>query len=433
MHPLAQAMFDGERPDIDQIVAAWSGIVPLLAELADTPQDPEWHAEGSVHIHTGMVLEQLAGIIDRSEMLQEDARAEDRLTLLLAAVFHDIGKPLTTRTREIGGRERVVSPRHAERGRSAIALRLPALELPPSVESQVLALVGHHHDPRKLVRDIDKHPNPDAAFKRLGAMVRPDVVVWLEQADLRGRIGPGLGKELEVLELFRVGCEQAEVWPGVEDDKPGSAFWLDEWAERITAAFPDLDEHHRALLLGRGCRDFWADRCRSIEEVLARVYRFAAPDTAELILPVGPSGAGKSSWIRREHPDAVVISMDQIRVRLTGKRDDQSRNGEVFQLAKEELKQALRPRARGAADAPRTIIWDATSLLRSQRARLIRIAQDYGALVSIAAFRTTVPALHAANKKREHPIPDAALDQQIAALEWPFPDEADVVRVCGAN
>jgi len=122
--------------------------------------------------------------------------------------------------------------------------------------------------------------------------------------------------------------------------------------------------------------------------------------------------------------------MDEIRLQLTGKRDDQSRNGEVFQQAKEELKQALRPPRPGAkTPAPRTVIWDATSLLRSQRQRLIRIAEDYSALVSIAAFRSTVSALRVTNKKRTEPIPADKLRGQIESLEWPFSDEADAVRV----
>lgn len=435
MHPLAQAMQDGERPDIDHIVRAWSGFVPLLAELADTPQDAEWHAEGSVHVHTGMVFEQAAAIVDASAFLQSEAGAADRLTLLLAAVFHDIGKPLTTRTRDIAGRERVISPRHAVRGRSAIALRLPELDLPRPVEAQVLALVGLHHDPRIMVNDAAnrKLHNPDAAFKRIASMVRPDLLVLLEQADLKGRIGPGLKTQLEVLDLFRIGCEQAEVWP----DEPGSDLnWRDEWAERIAAQFPQLAADRRELLLGRGCRDLWAGRCRSIEEVLARVHRFSTPNTAELILTVGPSGSGKSSWIRREHPEATVISMDEIRLQLTGKRDDQSRNGEVFQQAKAELKQALRPlrlphpsAKAHTSDSPRTVIWDATSLLRSQRERLVRIGEDYHALVSIAAFRNTVSALRATNKKRCDPILDDALERQFESLEWPFTDEADAVRI----
>ena len=67
-------------------------VAPELIPLADTPQEPDWHPEGDVWVHTLQV-------IDEAAVLIEDLREADpprALTVMLAALCHDLGKPATT-------------------------------------------------------------------------------------------------------------------------------------------------------------------------------------------------------------------------------------------------------------------------------------------------------------------------------------------------
>ena len=64
---------------------------PWLHDLADTPQDPHYHAEGDVLIHTRMVAEALVTLPDW-QALTPPARA----VLFAAAVLHDVAKPICT-------------------------------------------------------------------------------------------------------------------------------------------------------------------------------------------------------------------------------------------------------------------------------------------------------------------------------------------------
>jgi response regulator RpfG family c-di-GMP phosphodiesterase len=84
--------------------------LPWLNQLETTPQDPEWHSEGNVAIHTDMVIKQVV----------REAGSEDEMLVVLthAAAFHDIGKVISTREVEIDDRIRIVSPRHAQLGRT---------------------------------------------------------------------------------------------------------------------------------------------------------------------------------------------------------------------------------------------------------------------------------------------------------------------------
>ena len=53
------------------------------------PQDPEWHPEGEVFTHTMLVL-------DRAHELIDDLPYAKQVTVMLAALAHDFGKPATT-------------------------------------------------------------------------------------------------------------------------------------------------------------------------------------------------------------------------------------------------------------------------------------------------------------------------------------------------
>ena len=199
MRPFLHQIQVGARPDFPAFVEALGDVLPLLSELSRTPQDPEWHGEGDVATHTGLVLEEAYGLADR-----EALGPDDRLVLVLAAALHDLGKALTTRRAEdASGQERIISPRHADRGRSYLAYRLPELGLPYPVTQAVMALVGHHHD---LGRTLTT--GSERAYRRLAQQVNLPLLYLLEVADTRGRLAPDRESKLEDLDLFRLGAEE---------------------------------------------------------------------------------------------------------------------------------------------------------------------------------------------------------------------------------
>ncbi len=406
MDKLCQALIGTQPPDFAALVAGWSRALPLLSELASTPQDAEWHGEGDVATHCEMVLQEARNIA-----AVENLSPEDTLALLMAAVLHDIGKVRTTKAREINGRQRIVSLRHAEVGRSWLALRVPELGLAQHIESRVLALTGFHHQPRRLVQD-DAAPS---AWRRLARQCPVRLVYYLEHADLRGRICPDLPEQLEIMELFRLRCEELGLW---QDGDP----WKD-WASAIESVFAMRSAAFRRHALHAGIRDAEQGLINCVEEAIARAHCLRDP-APELTVLCGPSGSGKSHWIATHRADAHVVSLDELRVQIAGKRSDQTMNGQVLQAARERLKAALR---RGGS-----IVWDATSLRAEMRGWVLQLGFDYGAHVTLVAMQTPVSALHSRNRKREHPIPAAVLERQIDTLEWPIACEAHEVVIVRA-
>lgn len=399
IHPLIKAIQSGARPQLNDFIEAFGTLFPLLLELKHTQQDPEWHAEGNVHTHTQMVLEQIYTILEQNPHFSE----EEKLILILSAVFHDIAKPVTTKTRIIRGKERITSPRHADEGRSYIAYKLLDLGLNPKTARTIMAVVGHHHDPKQLVmKDA-----PTSHYKRLARLAPLHLLYWLEQADMRGRIGNDLEEQLDILEMFKLISQEEKLWRTVDP--------YENWKSFFKQELQNLNQDTQNLITQNAIRDYEAEHIYTPHEAIARSYDYRNA-YANLIITCGPSGSGKTSWIQQSHPNHTLISLDQLREDLTGKRENQSKNGQVMQTAKEQLKDALRKH--------QNVIWDATSLMNTHRSAITQLGFNYNANVTLAVFHKAQSTIETQNQNRQHPIPTNILSKQLRNLNFPYQDEA---------
>ena len=65
-------------------------LFPEMTAMVGVPQEPEWHPEGNVDIHTLLVVDEARKLID-------DLSYSKQVTVMLAALCHDFGKPATTK------------------------------------------------------------------------------------------------------------------------------------------------------------------------------------------------------------------------------------------------------------------------------------------------------------------------------------------------
>lgn len=112
---------------------------PELEALIDVPQDPAWHPEGDVWVHTLMAL-------DRAARLREAENGEDE-AMMFAVLCHDFGKPDVTS--EIDGRIR--SRAHDQSGIAPTRSFLERLRASAELTQKTVALVEHHLVPAQLV------------------------------------------------------------------------------------------------------------------------------------------------------------------------------------------------------------------------------------------------------------------------------------------
>ena len=177
-------LLQAERPSIGFVLARELGVIhqllPEMEPLYDCPQDPEWHPEGDVWVHTLMV-------IDKARQLNGDLDRVRLATVMLGAVCHDLGKPATTAL--IDGRVR--SPNHEALGVEPTTKILDRLNVHTldnfDVRTQVLGLVTEHLRPSAFHKAKDTVT--DGAFRRLALKVDLELLVRFARADCHGRAG----------------------------------------------------------------------------------------------------------------------------------------------------------------------------------------------------------------------------------------------------
>ena len=159
-------------------LGALDQLLPEIKALVDVPQDPEWHPEGDVFVHTRLVIDGARALID-------DLPYAKQIAVMLAALAHDFGKPATTefvdgRLRSRGHEEAGVAPAEAFLNR----LNIHTLD-GYDVRAQVIALVREHLKPGEFFKKREEVG--DGAFRRLSRKCELDLLYRVARADSLGR------------------------------------------------------------------------------------------------------------------------------------------------------------------------------------------------------------------------------------------------------
>lgn len=154
------------------VACGWIQHFPELAALIGCPQDPEWHPEGDVFVHTAHVMDAFA-----RERIGEEW--ED-LVVGFACLCHDLGKSTTTAFTD--GRWR--SPGHEEAGVEPTRRLLGRMTTQSRLIDEILPHVREHLRPIMLYKE---QASP-AAIRRLARRTgRLDRLVRVCRADHGGR------------------------------------------------------------------------------------------------------------------------------------------------------------------------------------------------------------------------------------------------------
>jgi len=179
---IEKLLLQARRPSIGLALAMELGIVaalfPELQALAGCPQEPEWHPEGDVWVHTLQVVDEARTRID-------DLPRPQQITVMLGAVAHDLGKPPTTAF--IDGRIR--SMNHEELGVAPATALLDRLNVHTidgyDVRRQVLGITAQHLKPGAWYKVRDEVG--DGAFRRLAQKVDLELLARVAKSDCEGR------------------------------------------------------------------------------------------------------------------------------------------------------------------------------------------------------------------------------------------------------
>jgi tRNA nucleotidyltransferase (CCA-adding enzyme) len=177
-------LLQAARPSMGLQLALELGVIhrlfPELEALVGCEQEPEWHPEGDVWVHTLLVVDQARQRID-------DLARPRQVVVMLGALCHDLGKPSTTAF--LDGRIRSMD--HEQAGVAPAAAVLDRLNVNSidgyDVRHEVLGIVAHHLKPG-MFRQAPT-PVSDGAFRRLSQKVDLELLARVAKSDCLGRGG----------------------------------------------------------------------------------------------------------------------------------------------------------------------------------------------------------------------------------------------------
>ena len=210
---------------------------PELEAIISVPQDPKWHPEGDVWVHTMMCVDAMANICRSGCPLPDNEK--QRLKYMFAILCHDFGKATAT-TIEEDGRIRAIG--HEYEGIEPAKSFMYRLTNEHDFIESILPLVEHHLKPSQFYAAKSKNK----AVRKLATKVNIEELVIIAKADFLGRTTP------ESLE---------------GDYKAGE--WLLEKAKDLKVQNKPLNN----LLQGRDLIDLGLEPSPEFKMILDEVYR----------------------------------------------------------------------------------------------------------------------------------------------------------------
>ena len=360
-------------PTLPDLKIDWVAILaqfPCLQPLANCEQNPIYHAEGNVWIHTQLVCEALVSLSTWQAL-----NARDRSILFAAALFHDIAKPAATQVAEDGN---IAAKGHVNLGARMVRQILQDLHTPFAIREAIVAIVRYESLPLWF---WDK-PHPLRSIIKASQLVRCDWLALMAEADVKGRICADRDKLLDTIEFFREFCQEHNCFD---------------------RAYPFASAHSRFIYFHKEDGD--------------PAYAAFDDTRLEVILMCGLPGTGKDYWIDRHHPDLPVVSLDKLRIEMGISPSDEQ--GAIVN--------AGRDLAKGYLQSETPFIWNATNIVKPIRSGLIRLFAGDRARIRIVYLEVPIDRVLRQNRDRKAQVPTAVIHRYRDRLEIPDLTEAHQV------
>jgi tRNA nucleotidyltransferase (CCA-adding enzyme) len=195
---LKKLFLKSSKPSIGFELLKGLGILkyfPELKALIGCEQEPEYHPEGDVWIHTLMCLDEMVKLKTGDEYKD--------LVLFFAILCHDFGKPLCIKVID----DKITSHKHESLGIEPTISFLEKLTNDKKLIADVLPLVKNHLTPFQLYL----HNSSDKAVKRLALKVDIEMLCLVCLADCLGRTIEDKCKCHEAISWLKNRASQLEV------------------------------------------------------------------------------------------------------------------------------------------------------------------------------------------------------------------------------
>jgi len=238
-----------------------------IQDMEGVPQDPIYHAEGDVAVHTEMVMNALLNLPEYQALDKQDQQI-----LFATALLHDVEKRSCTKT-ELDGR--ITSKGHAKKGEyTARTILYKEIKTPFLIREQVAKLVRYHGLPLWIF----EKPNPQKALLKASLEVNLEHLAIFAKADILGRICADQQELLYKIELFKAFCQEQNCYGKSYPFATDLARFTYFQKEKSSPDYVPFEEEKN-----------------------------------EVVMLCGLPGTGKDTYIQKYYNDWEVISLDNIR------------------------------------------------------------------------------------------------------------------------
>lgn len=352
-------------------------VIPSLGLLGTTPQDPVFHAEGDVWVHTKMVVCALV-----NSQPYADASTKDRFILFYAGLLHDIAKPATTVIDEVSGK--ISQPGHSRRGAIDARILLWRAGVPFDMREAICRIISVHQVPFFALSGDRRGTAPEFTITKLSWELPLWMLCAVATADIVGRTYHGKQAVLYEIEMFRLLAEEMGALNG-------------------PVKFADAYTRQR----------YFAGANVQPEYAL-----FREKVGSQVIVMSGMPASGKNTWVDRNAPGLPVVSFDDARDELGlahGKNEGMVAH-HAFDMAKDLLR------------AGKPFVWNSTNLSNQMRSKTLDLLHDYHADVRLVYLEHPEDVIYARNTKRDTSLRNKDITKMLFRWEVPVPSEASTVE-----
>lgn len=354
---LKNSLDNGIKITLEDVIEKSGNDYPLLLELKKTEQDPDWHSEGNVHIHTNMVIDEMYKIFEENNF-----SLKEKYVLLMSAIFHDIAKPLTSKWKEVLGVQRLTAKGHEYEGMSYLSYKFLNEEMDNDERNMILELIGYHQLPKLFVV---KESYNEWHYKILTENTEGKYFYFLELADMRGRITKEKDEQIEYMELFKMFCIEYDCFytkSNIESELKN--IFIENFKESSDEALSYLISKAKKRLFDNDIID---------PLICYQKYYEYKNNHSKVFIMCGISGSGKSTLVNKiklKNNVNVVIELDDLRNAHKQKNNNRREiDSKVRQEANDILKRAL--------SAKENIIFDACNYRKDFRDAICSLVESY--------------------------------------------------------
>lgn len=413
----------------------WKNIwkIPEFAVLEKCEQNPKWHGEGNVKNHTELVckyavqwVKNYASTYDREYDIFNIARDfgeyetpylepstyNKALTLLTAALFHDIGKSVTTNKGKDGNWH---SYNHENEGEKITRVMLWDERV--SFREDVCSLIKYHMCPLNL---FDRKDYIEQIIKIAYNIPSWELLLALKMCDLEGSIQKDevlKERDRKILDEIVSITQQIKFYNHVTCNSP--SFFYD----RIKSSKYYLEKQTKQPLnliimigLPGSGKDTFINERLIISNKDDEDY-FSLPDMSRVVSSIILPRCIKT--IKKN--DAAVICRDDIRVKLGFCKEGEK----VVCTSKQEnaVTEEFKNQLFEAAREGKTIIVNNTNLKKDYRTEFARLLSNY--LVHITYIYVEASEFSKNVERRKNEINEETMKKIAMKFEWPDFDEYD--------